>query len=412
MDGGFVGEQDKVPLRRLGNITHVSLDGLTTPLGQSQVLAVSERMQIMGWQCTIVSLEPPAADRSSIQSVRERLARSGVRWHYHPYRCGFMGAVCNVAAMTEMMRRVSRETDIFHCRSYFGAFLPALGNTIADIPYVFDTRGYWIDEKMEAGRWFQRPAARTVARRVERELYGRASGVVTLTELAADDVRCGRFGRKHQDLRAVCIPTCVDYTRFVLEKAPAPHPIVTEGPVVAYVGSINPSYESRKSVELASMVLDWLPSARFLALTGQRVEMATLADEYGIPESRRLITQVPFDESGRWLPWIDFGLMLLVDPNFAKRASMPTKLGEFFATGVAPICHGGNSEIGQWVRKTGSGLTLDDLSDESLLRAAEFIISGPPSIAVARQARETAEEHFSLQSGAERYDALFRDILM
>ena len=57
---------------------------------------------------------------------------------------------------------------------------------------------------------------------------------------------------------------------------------------------------------------------------------------------------------------------------------MPTKLGEFFAAGVAPITHGGNSEIAEWVRRTGSGLALDDLSHDSLQRAADLAVSGQP----------------------------------
>ena len=57
---------------------------------------------------------------------------------------------------------------------------------------------------------------------------------------------------------------------------------------------------------------------------------------------------------------------------------MPTKLAEFFATGIAPIGHGANSEVTDWVRRAGSGLALDDLSIDSLERAAEFVAKGVP----------------------------------
>jgi glycosyltransferase involved in cell wall biosynthesis len=139
--------------------------------------------------------------------------------------------------------------------------------------------------------------------------------------------------------------------------------------------------------------------------------MRALVDEHGIREDRCLITSVPHDEIHRWLPWIDFGLLLLVSPNDAKRASMPTKLGEFLAAGVSPISYGGNSEVADWVRRTGSGLALNDLSDESLARAARFVAAGAPEPSARMRARQVAEEHFSLDSGAERYNRLFRSIL-
>jgi len=399
------------PVNRRGRVTHVSLDGLSTPLGESQVLAVSERLQAMGWECTILSLEPEPADTDAFDRLDARMALSGVRWQHRPYRRGRSGAVQNVLSMTAMIRGVWGRTDVVHCRSYFGAFFPAAADIFGSIPYVFDTRGYWVDEKIEAGRWFQDLASRAIARRVERELYERASGVVTLTELAAEDVRNGRFGRRHPRERTICIPTCVDYTKFTIDPGRAPHDFLTDGSIVAYVGSLNPSYEYRKSLDLVASTLNRVPEAKFLALTSQVSDMNALADEFAIPTSRRLITNVAHDQIHLWLPWIDFGLTLLVNPNEAKRGSMPTKLGEFFATGVAPIGHGANTEVTDWVNRAGSGIVLDDLSSDSLERAVDFIAGGVPEAQALLRARLAAEEHFSLNSGAARYDALFRDVL-
>jgi glycosyltransferase involved in cell wall biosynthesis len=313
--------------------------------------------------------------------------------------------------MTAMSRDVWGRTDVFHCRSYFGAFFPCVADILGGVPYVFDTRGYWVDEKIEAGRWFQDAASLAIARRVERELYERASGIVTLTELAAEDVRNGRFGRRHSRHRSICIPTCVDYTKFTMDRGPAPHDFLNDGPIVAYVGSLNPSYEYRKSLRLAALILNRIPQSRFLALTSQVLEMISLADEFAIPANRRLITTVAHDQIHLWLPWVDFGLTLLVKPNVAKRASMPTKLAEFFATGVAPISHGANSEVTDWVKRPGSGMVLEDLSDDSLERAVAFVARGLPDADILMRARLAAEKHFSLESGVQRYDTLFRDVL-
>lgn len=395
-----------------GRITHITLDGLSTDLGRSQVLAVCERLQSMGWNCTILSLEPESADSRSLERLDHRMAARGLKWHYEPYRSGRLGALENAVTMAGMVQQTWAKTDLFHCRSYFGAFFPAAASALGDVAYVFDTRGYWIDEKVEAGRWFQDRFSLAAARRVERALYNRASAVVSLTELAASDVRMGRFGKQHPSERSVCIPTSVDFVKFRIGKSAPPHDFVRDGPIIAYVGSLNTSYEYRKSVALAARILERERRAKFLALTGQTEAMTSLANQLAIPRDRRLILRVPYDEMHRWLPHIDVGMILRVGFNEANRASMPTKLGEFFATGVAPVTHGANSEVGQWVRRTGSGLALDDLSDASLERAADFVVSGRPSPDALMRARVIAEPHFSLDSAARWYDALFGRILV
>lgn len=394
-----------------GRVTQITLDGLSTDLGQSQVLAVSERLQSIGWQCTILSLEPKSGTDRDFDRLEGRVAASGVRWRHRPYQPGRAGAVRNLVSMSAMIKDIWEETDLFHCRSYFGAFFPAVASVFASTPYVFDTRGYWIDEKIEAGRWFQDRASRVIARRVEHELYDRASGVVTLTELAAKDVRQGFFGRPHASERSICIPTCVDYDKFKIERDAPPDEFLRGGPIVAYVGSLNPSYRSRESLRLAALILERNPQAKFLALTSQMAQMNELVDENCIPPSRRLVRSVGHDGMHRWLPWIDVGLMLMVEPIRAKRASMPTKLGEFFACGVTPIAHGANSEIADWIQRTGSGLALEDLSMASLYLAADFAVSSRPDLETRVRARRLAEEHFSLDSAARRYDALFQTVL-
>jgi glycosyltransferase involved in cell wall biosynthesis len=154
-----------------------------------------------------------------------------------------------------------------------------------------------------------------------------------------------------------------------------------------------------------------VPTAKFVGLTAQVSELTGLADRLAIPRDRRFVTSVGHDDIHRWLPWIDFGLLLLVEPNAAKRSSMPTKLGEFLATGVSPVAYGCNTEMTDWVRRAGSGFVLEDLSEGSLERAADFVAEGGPPEEIMENARRIAEAHFSLDSGAARYDALFQRVL-
>src|SRR5262249_17875697 len=106
---------------------------------------------------------------------------------------------------------------------------------------------------------------------------------------------------------------------------------------------------------------------------------------------------------------LDWGMLLLAE-TFAKRASMPTKLGEFLAAGVRPIHYGCNPEVGHWVRRTGSGLSLPDLDDDTLERTARSVASATGDANVLSSARDIAEQHFSLRGALARYASLIRSL--
>jgi hypothetical protein len=105
-----------------------------------------------------------------------------------------------------------------------------------------------------------------------------------------------------------------------------------------------------------------------------------------------------------WLSLIEWGMLLLNPDSPAKRASMPTKLAEFFASGVRPVQFGCNTEVSEWVRRTGSGFVLPDVRPETLETAAERIVSSTPDAQVTAHARALAAPHFSLESGLEKYE--------
>jgi len=403
-------------------ILYVTFDGLLQPLGRSQVLRYIEKLVERGWKFGVLSLERPAdlADSARVASVADHLESLGVEWLCLRYRPGGPREHLQNftdAALAALDFAASRDLVMTHARSYHGAVVALLLKAVLDVPYLFDMRGYWVDERRDSGRWFGNPALHRLARVVERELYRRSTGIVSLARPAAEDIRGGRFGAWEGPLAV--IPTCVDPDEFVSE-TPRPDCVpravaqaLHNRLVVGFVGSINESYRVREGFELFRGVLSEDREACLLCLT-QQVEMTNaMLDEVGIPSSARLVTSVPHEEISAWLTMIDWGLLLLNEP-FAKRASMPTKLGEFFATGVRPVVYGCNEEVREWAQASGTGLVLDDTQPPSLRAAARTIAASGKSDRSAvdlRRARELTMRHFSLHSGVDRYDAMYREVL-
>lgn len=401
-------------------ILYITFDGLLEPLGFSQVARLVMELAERGAAYEVLSLEKPrdVENVRHVQSVRDALASRGIDWSFATYSAGSSSrsVADNMRVMTTAaFRRVARGGIAFvHARSYHAGVVATLLRHVTRTPFLFDARSYWIDEKLDEGRWFTNARALRVARTVERRFYRDAAGVVTLTDLQRDDiVRENKFGVVRTPV--VAIPTCADYDVFSLRQSEGEGPppeiadIVRGKRVVGLVGSTNASYRTNEMLACARAILRRSTDAHLLILTSQRDAFESLARDAGIDVNRRTVLSVRHDRVAEFVRHIDFALQFLVETP-SKRASMPTKLAEFFASGVRPIHFGGSSEISEWVRRAGTGMVVGALDESAYASVADWVATTPFDRAALDSARERTREHFSLSSGADRYLKLLREL--
>jgi hypothetical protein len=397
---------------------YLTVDGLLEPLGFSQVVRVVELLAKRGRPYDIISLEreKDLAQEHRVRDLRVRLAKVGIGWTHFAFRSsgGSRDAVANEAQLVSCaLAHVARgTTQAIHARSYHGAMAALVCKTVKSVPYVFDARSYWFDERLEEGKWLTTPVKVGFARGIERQLYAQAAGVVTLTELQAEDVRGGKFGTQPQ---AICIPTLADFDDFqrraVTPSVPASlEKMLRAKKVVGIVGSINRSYLVDETLELAQKFLQLDLRHHLLVLSQQHEEYARRFEARGLKKTQWTVISARHETMPDWLSLMDWGMLLLNPTSPAKRASMPTKLGEFFASGVRPIQYGCNAEVAAWVKKAGTGLCLSDVTPKSLQQAASEM-QRPRNELVVMQGREVAAAHFSLVNGVAAYERFLQCVI-
>src|SRR5581483_9432837 len=102
---------------------------------------------------------------------------------------------------------------IVHARSYVSS-LVALGcRGASDAKFIFDMRGFWVDEKIEAGHWRRAGRLVRLARYWERRFLDQADAIVSLTESGVDALPSLGY-RAARRVPVVVIPTCADLERF------------------------------------------------------------------------------------------------------------------------------------------------------------------------------------------------------
>jgi len=359
---------------------------------------------------------------AQVESVRTRLASSGVGWItqqadlVHSIR----SSAAAVASMTRAALRIAdaQNIELIHARGYQSAGVARVVRLLRGVPYLFDARGCWIEERAKPGDWFSGPKRYALGKGLERELYTSACAIVALTTLHATDIRAEYPG---QNGPIEVIPTCTDYDDFELRRSRPDKPTrsATLSPdlvetlrnktVIGVVGSLNSSYLVDAALKLTAYATRESRNIRLLVLSRQATEYLRIIETAGIPTETVTYAESRHEDIAEWLQWIDWGFLLLPEVA-AKRGSMPTKLGEFFATGVRPLAHGCNSEMISWVTRSGSGLVLDQVDDGSLKWAASQL-SRPGDFAALQRARDITEPHFGLKQGLDRYGQLLASLL-
>jgi hypothetical protein len=400
------------------DILYISFDGVLQPLPFSQVVRVVSGLGRRGLRYHLLSLERPK-DLEQVElrdAVVDMLRPPGVAWT-HVASASMRSARLAAQAVARVTARaagiVRREgIQLVHARGYHSALVALALKQSLGVPYLFDARGFWIEERSGPGGLFSRPTAYAVGKLVEQLLFRNAEAVVTLTELQAEDVAAGLFGAPPRLLEV--IPTCADYDAFYLRDSRPAKPVATPSvpvdvqrrlerrTVIGIVGALNGTYFVTQSLEITKRAMRQNPAVHLLVLSAQRQEYATAVESLALPPERYTISTATHWTMPEWLQWLDWGL-LLVPETQANRAKMPTKLAEFFASGVRPVFFGCNADAARWVERAGSGHVLRSTTDAELDRAAHAIAELGVDCAALRSARETTAPHFSLSSGLDRY---------
>src|SRR5215217_1543755 len=174
---------------RGAGVLYITYDGLTDPLGRSQVLPYLLRLSELGHEITILSCEKPERMHRDGERIRKLCAAAGINWHslvYHK-RPPVFSTVYDLSRIRSAAVTLQRRErfDLVHCRGHFPAIVGLHLKRRYGTALLFDPRGFWPEEKAEAGVWnLRNPVYAAVYRyfkRLERTLFQRADQIVFLT---------------------------------------------------------------------------------------------------------------------------------------------------------------------------------------------------------------------------------------
>ncbi|MDA2931908.1 glycosyltransferase [Nitrospinae bacterium AH-259-F20] len=360
---------------------------------------------------SLLSFEKPS--RLSDLKRRERLEQSlkdaGLRWyplryHQHPSLPATLYDMVRGVVVASRLVREDR-LQVVHARSYVAATMAWLLKRLCGVPFIFDMRGFFADERVEGGLWLQGGILYRAAKLMEGRLLAEADQIVSLSE-AGRAVLMDWAQKSGYELPPVhVIPTCVDCDRFRPNEGPE---MGSEGPNLLYLGSVGTWYMLDEMLSFFKALRGLRPDARFTFLTPSPPEtIYGVASTLGIDESAFLVREVPYETVPENAQEAHASIFF-IKPVSSKRASCPTKMGESLACGLPVVINPGVGDTEDLVRRERVGVIVSAWTEEAYDQAARELLAlleeGP---SLRQRCREVALRYFSLEVGLSRYEGLY-----
>jgi glycosyltransferase involved in cell wall biosynthesis len=403
------------------NTLYISYDGLTDALGRSQVLPYVTGLRRRGHRFTILSCEKPDRFASEGAKVRAICEAEGIAWRPLPYhqRPPVLSGVYDRIMLSREAARLHRETlfDIVHCRSYIPAAAGMALKRRFGVRFLFDMRGLWPEEKVEAGSWPQsKPLFRAIYnyfKRLEAKLFASSDHVVTLTRASLPNLQA-RPTLRDGGAGLSVIPCCADFEHFPLPTAAIRAEarrtlgIHAEAKVLAFLGSPGPWYLLDEMLDFFAVYQAKVPEALMLFVSHHPRELVVqAAARRGIPADRIVVRGATREEVPQFMSAADAGLFF-IPPVPSKVATSPTKMAEMMALGLPVVANARIGDVEEILRDTGCGVTVRSFDQSGYEAAVEELgrISRSPA-----EVREAAIALFDLAEGVDRYDGIYRRLL-
>ncbi len=400
-------------------VLYLSYDGMTDPLGQSQVLPYLIGLTEQGYAFTLISFEKPDRYKKDKPHIQKLCNQHGIEWFplHYTKKPPVFSTLYDLHRMKRLAVKLHQKHDfqLVHCRSYLSAII-GLALQRKGVKMLFDMRGFWADERIEGGIWnLKNPIFKGIYnffKRKEKQFLQQADAVVSLTLEGKKEILSWNM-KGFNEKKISVIPCCVDLKLFNpdsiavhdRERHKRNHQLENHF-VVGYVGSIGTWYMLHEMLLVFKQIRKQNPQALFLFVTKEnRRAIWKAAEKLHLSRNSIQIVSARHSEVPTYISLFDCSIFF-IRPTFSKMASSPTKQGELMAMGIPLICNAGVGDTDMIVRKYKSGMVLTDLSEAGLeqfnLDLTDFD---------KERTQIGAKEFFGLEKGVDSYANIYAELI-
>ena len=399
------------------NILYLSYDGLTDPLGQSQILPYVLGLAQRGYSFTVISFEKTQLFKNGKLLIQSKCDHNNIKWiplQYHKTP-PIVSTLYDLGVLWFTVKALFKRNHfpIIHCRSYLTSLIGLRAKGKWGVKFIFDMRGFWADERVEGNIWnIGNPMYRLIYRyfkNQEQTLLRRADHIVTLTKAGRSIVE-----KWCDQTNVTVIPCCVDLALFdpalineQLKLNLRKSLRLDNAFVLSYIGSIGTWYLLDEMLDFFMELRNVYPTSKFLIVTREdKTQIQRSLYKKGISINDVIITAAEHSEVPSLIAISDFSI-LFIKPSFSKSGSSPTKLAEIMAMNVPIVTNAGVGDNDLLFPEDSFVLLTNNFS------RAEYqnIINKMKHVDVeGNRIRLKATEEFSLERGISLYEGIYKTL--
>jgi len=404
-------------------VLYMSYDGMTDPLGQSQVIPYLQGLSKLGFHFTLISFEKKERFEKSEKQISALLKHSNIDWVPLTYTKSppILSTIYDVMRMRSKAFELHQQKkfSIVHCRSYISSLVGLAMKKKFGVKFIFDMRGFYADERVDGGLWkLSNPLYKMVYdffKGREKQFLSNADYTISLTENGKREIQSWKE-IPNQPIPIQVIPCCADLEKFSstqidttkLQELRTQLSIHENDFVLSYLGSVGTWYMLDEMLDFFKCLLEQKPNAKFLFITNEPASLVlNKAEEKNISADKFIITTAPHSLVPTYLALSSVSIFF-IKPVFSKRASSPTKQGEIMGMGIPYVCNAGVGDVDEIVADTNSGFVVNIFSIADYQNTVKDLLENKLN---KEQIRNGATKYYSLEKGVEKYHSVYKALL-
>lgn len=398
-------------------ILFIMYDGLTDPLGQSQVLSYIKHLS-KDYSFDIIGYEKSEIYESLKVHIHKEIEDLDIRWlpiKYHK-KPPVISTIYDLYLGWKKAKKYGDidNYDLIHCRSIAIGSIALLLKNRYKAKLIFDMRGWWADEKKESGSWDSKIYIPIYLyfKNLEKKLFKYSDHAISLTKTGYEEIISKNLKPAN---RLSVIPTCVDFNIFkpfdneIRKSIRSELNIEINDTVIIYSGSLGGNYNLDIIINLYKASKKLNTNTKILILS--HTDFGYISSEikkHKISIDDVRIKNCNYSDVHRYLIAGDIGVI-----NYKKSYSTigrsPTKMAEYWACGLPVLCEVNTGDVDYFIKKyNNSGYLIDKNHSDSYNMALTEILSQTKN---KNELREFAIDCFDLLKGVAIYKIVYDKVL-
>lgn len=400
------------------NIIYASYDGITDPLGQSQILPYLFGLRANNnFRITIISFEKSKNFLLNKKLISTQLEANKINWIPLKYtqRPPVISTIWDIYKLKKAINQLrnNNKIDLIHCRSYITSLVGLEMKKKHKIPFIFDMRGFFPDERVDGKIWNKK---KFIFRKVykyfklkEKEFLQSADATISLTKSGKQEILNWKISGQSP---ITIIPCCTDEILFKeknIKEFRSKLGINKNDFVISYIGSTGTWYMLEEMLSFFKQLKIKKSNSKFLFITKDNPnKILEMAKNQNIETSSIKIIGSSRENMPNYISASNFSIFFIM-PSFSKKASCPTKMGEIMNLGVPVICNKGVGDVEEIMNKCMPELLIENFKVSEYNKIIDVILNNYKINKI--KIINTSKKYFSLEKGVKKYTQVYKEIL-